>query len=58
MTLPPLPLSFMRNTVLLTATIKWPPDRVMPRRYRAPRRVDRSDEIRDTDGPVESEGPT
>jgi hypothetical protein len=57
-TLPPLPLSFMRNTVLLTATIKWPPDRVMPRRYRAPRRVDRSDEIRDTDGPVESEGPT
>jgi hypothetical protein len=51
-TLPPLPLSFTRNTVLLSATIKWPPDREMPRRYRAPQRVDRSDEIRDADGPA------
>jgi hypothetical protein len=45
--LPPLPLSFTRNTAMLTATFKWPPDVLMPRRYRAPRRVDRTDEIRD-----------
>ena len=45
--LPPLPLSFTRNTVLMTATIKWPPDREMPRRYRAPVRVDRTDEVRE-----------
>jgi hypothetical protein len=55
-TLPPLPLSFTRNTVLLSATIKWPPDRQMPRRYRAPNRVDRSDEIRDTDAPGDAPG--
>lgn len=55
-TLPPLPLSFTRNTVLLNVTIKWPPDREMPRRYRAPQRVDRSDEIRDDDAPAEAGG--
>jgi hypothetical protein len=43
----PLPLSFVQNNVLVGATIKLPPDRDMPRAYRAPRRVDRSDEIRD-----------
>ena len=55
-TRPPLPLSFIQNNVLLGATLKFPPERDMPRAYRAPRRVDRSDEIRDgfgtnTDGP-------
>lgn len=44
--LPPLPLSFTRNTVLLTATFKFPPERDMPKPYRAPRRVDRGDELR------------
>jgi hypothetical protein len=47
---PPLPLSFARNAVTLGATIKFPPDVQMPRPYRAPRRIDRSDEIRDGDG--------
>jgi hypothetical protein len=46
---PPLPLSFTRNTVMLGATMKFPPDGQMPRPYRAPRRIDRSDEIRDGD---------
>jgi hypothetical protein len=44
---PPLPLSFARHAVTLGATIKFPPDARMPRPYRAPRRIDRSDEIRD-----------
>ena len=44
---PPLPVSFVQNNVLVGATVKFPPDRDMPRPYRAPRRVDRSDEIRD-----------
>ncbi len=44
---PPLPLSFARNAVTLGATVKFPPDARMPRPYRAPRRIDRSDEIRD-----------
>lgn len=44
--LPPLPLSYVRNTALLTATVRFPPEREMPRAYRAPQRVDRSDEIR------------
>ena len=47
---PPLPVSFVRNSILLGATIKFPPDLEMPQLYRAPRRVDRTDEIR---GPVE-----
>jgi hypothetical protein len=55
-TRPPLPLSFVQNNVLVGATFKFPPERDMPRAYRAPRRVDRTDEIRDgmrpaTDGP-------
>jgi hypothetical protein len=44
---PPLPLSFVQNNVLIGAILKFPPERDMPRPYRAPRRVDRSDEIRD-----------
>jgi hypothetical protein len=43
----PLPLSFVQNSVLVGATVKLPPDREMPRAYRAGRRVDGSDEIRD-----------
>jgi hypothetical protein len=46
-TTPPLPLSFTQNSVLLGALLKLPPDRDMPRPYRAARRVDRSDELRD-----------
>jgi hypothetical protein len=48
--LPPLPLSFARNTVTLGAVFQFPPQSEMPKRYRAPRRVDRTDEIRDADG--------
>ena len=44
---PPLPLSFVRNTLLVGAGVTFPSDREMPRRYRAPRRVDRSDELTD-----------
>jgi hypothetical protein len=44
---PPLPLSFVQNNVLLGAVVTFPPERDMPRPYRAPRRVDRSDEIRE-----------
>ncbi|HEY4103641.1 MAG TPA: hypothetical protein VGM44_07105 [Polyangiaceae bacterium] len=44
---PPLPLSFTQNNVLASAIFKFPPDRDMPRPYRAPLRIDRSDEIRD-----------
>lgn len=44
---PPLPVSFVQNNVLLGATLKFPPDKDMPRPYRSPRRVDRTDEIRD-----------
>jgi hypothetical protein len=46
-TTPPLPLSFVQNNVLAGATVRFPEDREMPRAYRAPRRVDRSDELRD-----------
>jgi hypothetical protein len=53
---PPLPLSFVRNSVMLGATFRFPPEREMPRAYRAPRRVDRTDEIRDAVQPTE-EGP-
>jgi hypothetical protein len=53
---PPLPVSFVQNNVLIGATLKFPPDRDMPRAYRAPRRVDRSDEIRDGLAP-EAAGP-
>jgi len=44
---PALPLSFTRNTVMLTLAVKLPPDRELPRPYRSPRRVDRSDEVRE-----------
>jgi hypothetical protein len=44
---PPLPLSFVQNNVLAGAVLRLPPDRDMPRPYRAAFRVDRSDEIRE-----------
>ena len=46
--LPGLPLSFVQNSVMLGASLKFPSDLDMPRTYRSPRRVDTSDEIRDT----------
>jgi hypothetical protein len=49
---PPLPLSFVRNSVILGAAFLYPPDSEMPRQYRAPLRVDRTDEIRDTTEPA------
>jgi hypothetical protein len=53
--IPQLPLSFTRNTVLLSATFKFPRDIDMPMRYRAPQRVDRTDEVRETDEPTKSD---
>jgi hypothetical protein len=53
---PPLPLSYAKNTVLASVTLKWPPDDEMPRRYRAPVRVDRSDTLR-PDDPTPLPGP-
>ncbi len=50
---PPLPLSFVRNSILIGATFRFPPESEMPRAYRAPRRVDRADEIRDAVEPDE-----
>ena len=47
-TLPGLPRRFVQNAILLGATLKLPPDAEMPRTYRAPVRVDGTDEIRDT----------
>jgi len=44
---PPLPVSFVQNNVLIGATFRFPSERDLPRAYRAPRRVDRSDELRD-----------
>ncbi|HEX7671614.1 MAG TPA: hypothetical protein VF395_18600 [Polyangiaceae bacterium] len=55
-TKPPLPLSFVRNSVMVGATFKFPPESEMPRAYRAPRRVDRSDEIRDAVEPAGAGG--
>jgi len=43
---PPLPLSFVRNTVMLTARFTIPREEDMPRRYRAPLRVDGTDTVR------------
>jgi hypothetical protein len=54
---PPLPLSFVRNTVMAGAVLKFPPESDMPRAYRSPRRVDASDEIRDGFEPNEVGGP-
>jgi hypothetical protein len=50
---PPLPLSFVRNSVMATVAFRFPPEREMPREYRAPRRVDGADEIRDGVEPPE-----
>jgi hypothetical protein len=55
---PPLPVSFTRNSILVGTTIKFPPERDMPRAYRAPLRVDSADEIRDVVEPTESVSPT
>jgi hypothetical protein len=46
--LPGLPLRFVQHMGMLGAIIELPPDADMPRSYRAPRRVDATDEIRDT----------
>lgn len=54
---PPLPVSFVRNSILVGTTIKFPPDNDMPRAYRAPRRVDRADEIRDAVEPTQNGAP-
>ena len=53
--LPGLPLRFVQHTAMLGATIELPPDVDMPRAYRAPRRVDATDEIRDTVQPPRDE---
>jgi hypothetical protein len=50
---PPLPLSFVRNAVMFGAVFRFPPEREMPRAYRAPRRVDGADEIRDAVEPTQ-----
>jgi hypothetical protein len=55
---PPLPLSFVRNSALIGATFRFPPEREMPRAYRAPQRVDRADEIRDAVEPAEGGSPS
>jgi hypothetical protein len=44
---PPLPVSFVQHNVLIGATFRFPAEQDLPRAYRAPRRVDRSDELRD-----------
>ena len=41
-----LPVSFVQNSVMLGAALKFPPDPDMPAAYRSPRRVDRADELR------------
>jgi hypothetical protein len=49
---PPLPVSFVRNAILVGATVKLPSESAMPHTYRAPLRVDRTDEIRDAVEPA------
>jgi hypothetical protein len=44
--LPPLPLSFERNTVMAGVRLTLPRDEDVPHTYRPPRRVGREDEIR------------
>jgi hypothetical protein len=44
---PPLPLSYVKNTVMLGVALRFPPDSQMPRPYREPRRVDESDASRE-----------
>lgn len=41
-----LPVSFVQNNLIFGAAVKFPPDPEMPAAYRAPQRVDRTDEIR------------
>lgn len=55
--IPTFPLSFVRNSILAGVTLRFPPDSEMPRAYRAPRRVDRTDEIRDALRPPEARSP-
>jgi hypothetical protein len=43
---PTLPVSFVQNSIMLGAALKFPPDPDMPGAYRAPQRVDRADELR------------
>jgi hypothetical protein len=43
---PTLPVSFSQNSVMLGASVHFPPDLEMPAAYRAPRRVDQTDELR------------
>jgi hypothetical protein len=50
--LPGLPLRFVQNGVMAGAVFKLPSDTEMPRSYRAPRRIDGTDEIRDTVRPA------
>ncbi|HEY3496036.1 MAG TPA: hypothetical protein VGK73_15165 [Polyangiaceae bacterium] len=45
-----LPVSYVQNNLMLGAVVRFPPEREMPRGYRAPQRVDRTDELRGTDG--------
>jgi hypothetical protein len=53
----PLPVSYVRNTIMLSATFELPRETDMPRRYRSPRRVDREDEVRDQlEEPVDNPG--
>jgi hypothetical protein len=47
------PVSYVQNNLMLGASVKFPPEREMPRAYRAPQRVDRTDEIRGGDRPDE-----
>lgn len=45
-TAPPQPLSFRRNTLLIGATIRLPPETEPRRPLREPKRVDRGDDVR------------
>jgi len=49
-----LPVSYYRNDVMIGATVVFPPERKMPRPYRAPTRVDGSDELRGEPVPEQS----
>jgi hypothetical protein len=48
-----LPVSYVQNSVMLGALVKFPPEPTMPRAYREPQRVDRGDELRDGESPAE-----
>jgi hypothetical protein len=49
-----LPVSYYRNDVMIGATVVFPPERKMPRPYRAPTRVDGTDEQRGEPVPQET----